>query len=39
MFLRECCIEKEHWSELGQEFENLTRTFEFIFLWGNLKLK
>ena len=34
MFLIACSIEKERWSELGQEFEKLIRKFELIFLWG-----
>ena len=34
MFLKACSIEKEHWYELRQEFENLIRKFKLIFLWG-----
>ena len=30
MLLRVCSIEKEHWYELGQEFENLIRS-KYIF--------
>ena len=37
MFLRACSIEKEHWSKLGQEFENLIKKFELIFLWATFE--